>query len=219
VRKRDPEKNRLGAQRGEPGLPLGAGRTSFDLIDVEALFKELRLKKRSVFLDVASGRGAYTLAASAFVGPTGKLWAVDLWQAGLDQLKEEAAARGIKNIKTRVVDVGKRLPLDDRSIDVALMATVLHDLVEEGKAEAALCETARVLRPGGTFAVLEFKKIDGPPGPPREVRLDADEVEELVSPFGFLRKNALDLGPHNYLLTFRRRLPAAARKDPAGGRR
>jgi ubiquinone/menaquinone biosynthesis C-methylase UbiE len=186
-------------------LPLGAGRSSFELIDARALFRELRLKKRSAFLDIACGRGAYTLAASEFVGPNGTLYAVDLWKEGVADLKAAAAARGIANIIAMIANVGERLPLEDRTVDAALMATVLHDLVEEGKAEAALRETARVLRPGGNFAVVEFKKIDGPPGPPRSVRLDAGEVARLVSPFGFVRRKALDLGPYNYLLTFQRR--------------
>jgi ubiquinone/menaquinone biosynthesis C-methylase UbiE len=182
---------------------LGAGRSSFDLIDVKALFKELRLRKGSSFLDIACGRGAYTLAASEFVGPGGTLYAIDLWEEGIAALAEEAAARGIKNIIAKVGDVGKKIPLADRSVDSALMGVVLHDLVEEGKAEKALRETARVLRPGGVFAVVEFKKIDGPPGPPREVRLDALEVESLVLSFRFKCEQVRDLGPYNYLILFR----------------
>jgi ubiquinone/menaquinone biosynthesis C-methylase UbiE len=183
--------------------PLGAGGSSLELIDAKALFKHLRLRKGGSFLDIACGRGAYTLAASEVIGPAGTLHAVDLWEEGIAALAGEAAARGIKNIVTKVADVGKRIPLADQTVDVALMATVLHDLVEEGKAEAALRETARVLRPGGVFAVIEFKKIDGPPGPPREVRLDALEVESLVMPFRFKCEIVRDLGPYNYLILFR----------------
>jgi len=183
--------------------PLGAGGSSLELIDANALFKQLPLRKGSSFLDIACGRGAYTLTASDFVGPDGTLYAVDLWEEGIAALAGAAAARGIKNIVTKVADVGKTIPLDDQAVDVALMATVLHDLVEEGKAETALRETARVLRPGGVFAVVEFKKIDGPPGPPREVRLDALEVESLVMPFRFKCEKVRDLGPYNYLILFR----------------
>jgi ubiquinone/menaquinone biosynthesis C-methylase UbiE len=183
--------------------PLGAGGSSLELIDVKALFRQLQLRKGSSFLDIACGRGAYTLAASEFIGPAGALYAVDLWEEGIATLAGEAAARGIKNIVTKVADVGSRIPLEDQTVEVALMATVLHDLVEEGKAEKALRETARVLRPGGVFAVVEFKKIDGPPGPPREVRLEALEVESLVMPFRFKCEKVRDLGPYNYLILFR----------------
>jgi ubiquinone/menaquinone biosynthesis C-methylase UbiE len=190
------------ANRGDKRLPLGAGGSSFELIDGAALFGELRLKKGSVFLDIACGRGAYTLAAACHVGPAGVLYAVDLWSEGIARLKAEAAARGIANLKASIADAGERLPIGGREVDVALMATVLHDLVEDGKADGALRETARVLKPGGRFAVVEFKKIDGPPGPPREVRLDAKEVESLASRFGFAKRTGLDLSPYHYLLIF-----------------
>ena len=82
------------------------------------------------------------------------------------------------------------------------MATVLHDLVEAGTATGALAELTRVLKPGGLLAIVEFDKIDGPPGPPRHIRLDPAEVEALVAPYGFARQRTVKLGPYNYLITF-----------------
>ena len=183
--------------------PPGAGGSSFELIDAQALFRELRLKKGIAFLDVACGRGMYTIAVSKIIGEKGIVFAVDLWGEAIASLKNEVSARGISNIKAKVADVGKRIPLKGRTIDVVLMATVLHDLVESGKAEGALKETGRVLKPGGMFAVVEFKKIEGPPGPPIAIRLSAAEVERLASPFGFKKKRSLNLGPYNYLVVFR----------------
>ena len=49
--------------------PTGAGKNSFDLIDAEKFFQELDLQKGISFLDVASGRGAYSLAVSDIIGP------------------------------------------------------------------------------------------------------------------------------------------------------
>jgi ubiquinone/menaquinone biosynthesis C-methylase UbiE len=187
--------------------PPGAGGSSFELVDTNVLFRELRLKKGSAFLDIACGRGMYTLAASKITGEKGTIYAVDLWPEAIAALKEEASARGISNIKAKVADVGKRIPLSSRTVDAALMATVLHDLVESGKEQRALRETARVLKPWGVFAVVEFKKIEGPPGPPARIRLSAEEVGSLVSPFGFKKRRLLDLGPYNYLMVFRLQPP------------
>ena len=185
--------------------PFGAGHSSFELIDSQVLFKDLRLKKGGAFIDIACGKGAYTLAAYESVGPRGALYAVDLWDEAIAELKKEAQARAIKNLTAKIADVGKKIPLPDKAVDSALMATVLHDLVEEGKATKALRETARVLKPGGLLAVVEFKKIDAPTGPPREVRLDPREVADLVAPFGFSEAKFRDLGPDVYLMVFRRR--------------
>ena len=98
--------------------------------------------------------------------------------------------------------------MESRSVDVGLMATVLHDLVEAGTAAGALAEVARVIKPGGRLAIVEFDKIDGPPGPPRHIRLDPAEVEALVAPYGFARQQTVKLGPYNYLITFVKLLDA-----------
>jgi ubiquinone/menaquinone biosynthesis C-methylase UbiE len=181
--------------------PPGAGKSSYDLINPEALWAELNLPRGIIFLDLGCGQGNYSLAAAHLIGPAGVVYAVDLWEAGIASLKERAAREGRGNLKPLAAPAG-RVPLESRSVDVAFMATVLHDLAEAGTATGALTEVTRVLKPGGLFAIVEFDKIDGPPGPPRHIRLDPAEVEALVAPYGFARPRTVKLGPYNYLITF-----------------
>ena len=180
--------------------PTGAGKSSFDLIDTEKFFQELNLQKGISFLDVASGRGSYSLAVSDIIGPHGSVVAVDLWAEGIEMLKTAAQEKGIENITALVSDVGRRIPVEDQSIDVCLMATVLHDLVEDRIDRGALNEIARVVKPAGTLAVMEFKKIDGPPGPPKHIRLSPEDVADMLGPYGFKKEHTADVGPYNYLI-------------------
>lgn len=185
----------------DPQKPPGAGKSSYDLIDVEALWAALALAPGITFLDLGCGRGNYALEVAAQIGPAGVVYAVDLWAEGIAALKERAAQEGRANLKALLAPAGA-VPLAAASIDVAFMATVLHDLVEAGTGDGALAEVVRVLKPGGLFALVEFEKIDGPPGPPRHIRLTPEEVEHLVAPYGFRRQNLVTLGPYNYLITF-----------------
>jgi ubiquinone/menaquinone biosynthesis C-methylase UbiE len=182
--------------------PLGAGRSSFSLVDQDKLFGELQLEDGISFLDLGCGRGEYAIIASEIVGNEGIVYGIDLWEEGVDLLKEEASARGSKNIKTMVADAGEKIPLEDMSIDVCFMATVFHDLVLANTSENALKEISRVLREQGVLAILEFKKVDGPPGPPLSSRLAPEEVEKRVIPYGFKRVGLKEIGPYNYLLSF-----------------
>ena len=59
--------------------PTAAGKSSFDLIDSAAFYRELDLQSGINFLDLACGRGAYSLKASEIIGSTGTVYAVDLW--------------------------------------------------------------------------------------------------------------------------------------------
>ena len=98
--------------------PTGAGKSSFDLIDAEKFFQELDLQKGTSFLDVASGRGVYSLAVSDIIGPQGSVFSVDLWAEGIEMLKTDTQERGIENITAFVSDVGRRIPVEDQSIDI-----------------------------------------------------------------------------------------------------
>ena len=183
--------------------PTAAGKSSFDLIDVDRFFQEINLQEGISFLDLACGRGAYCLAASAIVGAKGRVYGVDLWSEGIELLKAAAQEKAAGNIKAFVSDVGKKIPVADRSIDVCLMATVLHDFVEDKIDQEVLPEIVRVVKSGGILAIMEFLKIDGPPGPPRHIRLSAEQVDDLISPFGFRREHVVDVGPYNYLMLFK----------------
>ena len=184
--------------------PTGAGKNSFELIDTEKFFQELDLQKGISFLDVASGKGAYSLAVSGIIGPTGSVYAVDLWTEGIEMLKTGAQERGIENITATVSDVGRRIPVENQSIDVCLIATALHDFVKDRIDEGVLKEIARVVKPTGTLAIMEFNKIDGPPGPPKHIRLSPEEVIARLEPYGFRKVRISDVGDYNYLILFKK---------------
>lgn len=182
--------------------PIAAGKSSYDLIDTEKLFAALALPADAVLLDAACGVGFYSLAAAERLGSSGRLIAVDLWPEGIASLRSEAKERGLENLRAEVADL-QELPVKDAEIDICLLATVLHDLVVEGTAAGALRELARVIKPGGRLEIIEFEKIEGPPGPPMAIRLDASAVEKLVTPYGFrLERQAVPIGPCNYLVGF-----------------
>ncbi|MGD2097094.1 MAG: methyltransferase domain-containing protein [Desulfobacterales bacterium] len=183
--------------------PTGAGKSSFGLIDTVKFFQELDLKEGTIFLDVACGRGAYSLAAAEIIGSNGQVYAVDLWQEGIVILKDEAASKKIQNIKSFVSDVALHIPVEDDRVDVCLMATVLHDFVGDKVDRAVMKEIARVIKPKGVLAIVEFCKKDGPPGPPKPVRLSPEEVDQMLSPYGFQQKRYTEIGPDNYLQIFK----------------
>jgi ubiquinone/menaquinone biosynthesis C-methylase UbiE len=66
-------------------------------------------------------------------------------------------------------------------------------------------EAARVIKPEGTLIIVEYKKTDGPPGPPKPVRLSPQEVDTLVSTYGFRQKHLTEIGDSHYMQIFAKR--------------
>jgi ubiquinone/menaquinone biosynthesis C-methylase UbiE len=190
------------ADNGRLKKPPGAGSSSIDLIDVDLFFQALALKPGISVVDLGCGPGDYSIPMANVVGKEGRVCAVDLWQGCIDFLKSEIERLGIANIEPVLADMSKRLPFERESIDLCLMATILHDLKENQSHDATLAEVKRFLKRGGIFAIVEFTKRDGPPGPPASIRLSPEEVAALVEPHGFIRKELYDLGPCTYLVIY-----------------
>ena len=182
--------------------PPGAGGSSFKLLDFEKVVVELDLEKGINLLDMACGEGEYAIEFSKLIGDEGLIYAVDLWENNINRLSETLSSAGIKNIEALVADVSQPMPIGNDSIDICLMATVLHDLIQANTADGAIKEAARVLKPNGLLAIIEFKKIDGPPGPPMHIRLGPQEVESFVEAFGFRKLVLKEVGAYNYLMVF-----------------
>ena len=182
---------------------IALGKSSYDLIDQEKLFSALDLKEDTQFLDLACGSGAYSLAAAHYIHQNGIIYAVDHWKEGIDWLKREALSKNIENIDASVSDVSLRIPVEDHSIDVCLLATVLHDLIHDKTDHGTMNEIRRVLKDQGMLALVEFKKIDGPPGPRIDIRLSPEEAEKYLLPYSFRIASTVDVGPFNYLSIFK----------------
>lgn len=98
-------------------------------------------------LDIGCGTGA---ALAEYAAHGCRVIGVDPSPAMLAQARERLGPEA----DLRVVD-GRRLPVDDGSIDLVLVSLVLHSVSNE-EAVALLREAARVLRPGGRVLVVDF---------------------------------------------------------------
>jgi ubiquinone/menaquinone biosynthesis C-methylase UbiE len=105
------------------------------------------------------------------------------------------------NVQTKASDIYQPLELEDDSIDVCLLATVLHSDNVIEKSIDLFKEVKRVLKINGRLAIIECKKEESFFGPPLEYRVAPGEFEEALLTLGFNKVSYTDLG-YNYMLVF-----------------
>ncbi len=95
----------------------------------------------------------------------------------------------------------EHLPVDDESVDLCFISTVLHSLDLADVEKSLFSEIHRVLKPGGRVAIIECKKEAQPFGPPMSLRLSPEEIDGSMARYGFRKMDLFDLG-YNYMILF-----------------
>jgi ubiquinone/menaquinone biosynthesis C-methylase UbiE len=176
------------------------GRSSKEILDSNRVLSTVGLKKGDTFLDAGCGDGYMSIAASKIVSNEGKIISVDIWEESINAFKEKIESENIKNIDAEVANITQKIPVDDESIDILYMGNVLHGFVENNEVEAVMKEIHRVIKKGGSFAVVEFKKEESTHGPPLHVRITPEDVEEIVKNYGFSVKKVEEVGTYHYAI-------------------
>lgn len=165
----------------------------------EQMLDALGLRPGMRVADVGAGVGYHTVRLARRVGPTGHVWATDIQEEMLAQLRRRVEAAGLTNVTavhTRPDETG----LPEGQLDLVLMVDVFHEVAEP---EVLLAKLARALAPGGRLALVEFRAED-PAVPARpEHKMYADQVDAELAAAGFVRVGRFDGLPRQHLLLYR----------------
>ena len=160
-----------------------------------------------VVADIGAGTGLFTRLFAAKVGDSGKVYAVDIAPAFVDNIVRVSRAQGRRNVEG-VINSAKSVSLPPHSIDLAFICDTYHHFEYPRDMLASL---HRALKPDGSVVIIDFRKIPGFSSPwvMGHVRAGEPVVVSEIEAAGFRLVEDRDFLTTSYFLRF---VPVATRE-------
>lgn len=122
-------------------------------VDAARLDSALQLVPGQTVADIGAGRGQLAVELAREVGPSGRVYATELEQDLLRQIREAAKEAGLDNVS--VIEAhALRTNLPEGCCDALVLRRVYHHFNDPEKMNRSLF---RSLKPGGLLAILDFE--------------------------------------------------------------
>ena len=164
------------------------------------VMQALALKQGMDVADIGAGTGFYSLLFAERVGNLGNVYAVDVTDDFVRNIKRRAAENNLNNIHA-VLSKQKDTHLNSDSIDMAFVCNTYHHFEYP---QAMLASIHRALRPGGTLVIIDYRKQLGTSSSwvMSHVRSGKQSVIQEIEQAGFRFDSEPDVLQENYFLRF-----------------
>ncbi|MDO8572692.1 MAG: methyltransferase domain-containing protein [bacterium] len=165
--------------------------------DPQKNIQQFGLTEGMKIADLGAGSAAYTLAAAAQVGTSGRVYAVEVQKELLSNIKNMAAKQGFFNVEVIWGDI-ERLggtKIKDHVLDAVIVSNVLFQAEDK---RGVVAEVRRILKPKGRVLVVDWKDSFGGMGPHVDQVMSEQTARDLFENDGFTLDRFISSGDHHY---------------------
>lgn len=168
----------------------------------QQIVESMQLEPGMHVADVGAGTGFLSLLMAERVGEQGKVYAVDIAQNFVDNIRDRARQQGLYQV-TGVVNREDDVALTEASIDKALICDTYHHFEYP---RSMMISLHKALRKEGEVIIIDFRKVAGLSSDwvMGHVRLNKKQVIKEVEKAGFSYLGEENLLRYNYFLRFKK---------------
>ena len=170
----------------------------------ERVIAALKLRPGERVADIGAGTGYFTIPIAGAVGPTGRVYAVDVARQMIAYVTQRAHREGLEQV-IPILATPDNPTLPDAGVDTILIVNTYHHLQDR---EAYLQLLDEALAPGGRIVNIDYRPTDEPDplgGPPQAMRVPHEQVDAEMAEAGFFPAAIHDFLPRQYFIEYRRR--------------
>jgi SAM-dependent methyltransferase len=140
---------------------------------------KLALERPEVLVEIGAGTGFFSIALQHHYNPV-KIYACDISATMIDWMTSNVSPLHPAILPIKCAE--RAIPLADGIADLLYMINLQHELDDPA---ATLAESFRLVKPGGTLLIIDWKKQEMKEGPPEKIRCHPEVVAEQLTQAGF----------------------------------
>ncbi|OGY41579.1 MAG: hypothetical protein A2Y82_01135 [Candidatus Buchananbacteria bacterium RBG_13_36_9] len=180
-------------------MPVSGGA---QFIKPQEIIEKIQLTEGMKIADLGCGNlGYFIIPTAKIIGKSGTAYAVDIQKPVLEGVKSRAKLMGLTNVEYVWADLEKYggTKIAEGSLDADFLINILF---QNKKHEEILKEAVRLLKKGGKLAVVDWKKVGIPFGPPVEIRVEPESIKNLAAKLSLQLVEQIDIGDYFWGLIF-----------------
>jgi ubiquinone/menaquinone biosynthesis C-methylase UbiE len=167
----------------------------------DKVIEAMGLEAGDAVADIGVGTGYFARRMAKIVGPTGKVYGVDVQPEMLDLLKQYSAEEGLENV-VPVLGADDDPKLEKESLDWILLVDTYHEFQAP---EKMLAKMREALKSGGKIALIEYRLLgDSATHIKEDHRMSVEQVLREWHPAGFELVNLLEFLPTQHYFIFQK---------------